>query len=518
MTNQQLNSRPLDVLFVNSDSSAQAYQGLAKTYAAIEPPTWALLLAQSCRAKDFGVAILDCDAEKLSLQNAVDRIKSTNPRLVVFVVYGQNPNSGTTGMIGASILAKELKQHHPEFPICFVGSHTSALPLEVLKNSFVDFVLLNEGVYALHNLLKTDFGSRLGEVLGIGFKSTNESGETKLILNPPQRVVPQERMDIDMPGYAWDLLPYRSRPLDLYRAHFWHAEFDHEKRTPFAAIYTSLGCTFACDFCMINIVNRSDNGSEIDASNSRGMRFWSSKLIADELEKLAKMGVETVRISDEMFFMNRRYYEPLLNEIIERGLKLRMWAYSRVDTVRPQYLELFQKAGINWLALGIEAGNQEVRQEVSKGSFQEVNIRDVCSTVRASGMNVISNYIFGFPEDNFQTMGETLSLALELNTEMANMYPCQALPGSPMYRMAKRNGWKLPSSYGGYAFLSYDSEPLPTNHLTAAEVLKFRDEAWQKYFSDPSYLNLVGTKFGEKERENVEDMAKIRLRRKILGD
>ena len=54
-------------------------------------------------------------------------------------------------------------------------------------------------------------------------------------------VVPQDRMDIDMPGYAWDLLPYRTRPLDLYRAHFWHAEFDHEKRTPFAAIYTSLG-------------------------------------------------------------------------------------------------------------------------------------------------------------------------------------------------------------------------------------------------------------------------------------
>ena len=147
-----------------------------------------------------------------------------------------------------------------------------------------------------------------------------------------------------------------------------------------------------------------------------------------------------------------------------------------------------------------------------------MNIRDVCSTVRASGMNVISNYIFGFPEDNFQTMEETLNLALELNTEMANMYPCQALPGSPMYRMAKRKGWKLPSSYGGYAFLSYDSEPLPTNHLTAAEVLKFRDEAWQKYFTDPSYLNLVGTRFGEKERENVEDMAKIRLRRKILGD
>ncbi len=123
----RMTSKQLDVLFVNADSSLQAYQGLAKTYSAIEPPTWALLLAQSCRAKGFGVAILDCDAEKLSLSEAVSRIQSANPRLIVFVVYGQNPNSGTTGMIGASALASELKQQHPDLPVCFVGSHTSAL-------------------------------------------------------------------------------------------------------------------------------------------------------------------------------------------------------------------------------------------------------------------------------------------------------------------------------------------------------------------------------------------------------
>ena len=517
MAASRMPSRKLDVLFVNADSSLQAYQGLAKTYSAIEPPTWALLLAQSCRAKDFGAAILDCDAEKLSLADAVSRIQSANPRLVVFVVYGQNPNSGTTGMIGASALANELRQQHPEFPICFVGSHTSALPLEVLQLPFVDFVLLNEGVYALHNLLRTDLSSGLGAVKGIGYKATDSSGKGRPLLNEPQSVVPQDRMDIDMPGYAWDLLPYRSRPLDLYRAHFWHAEFDHEKRTPFAAIYTSLGCTFGCDFCMINIINRVDNGSGVDAAQSRGMRFWSPKLIAGELETLSKLGVETVRISDEMFFLNRKYYEPLLQEIIERKLRLRMWAYARVDTVRHEYIELFREAGINWLALGIEAGNQTVRQEVSKGSFQEVNIRAVCEKVRAGGMNVISNYIFGFPDDTLQTMGETLDLALELNTEMANMYPCQALPGSPMYYMAKQRGWALPETYSGYAFLSYDSQPLPTKHVTAADVLQFRDDAWQKYFSNPAYLQLVETKFGEKERANVEAMARVPLRRKLLG-
>ncbi len=114
-------------------------------------------------------------------------------------------------------------------------------------------------------------------------------------------------------------------------------------------------------------------------------------------------------------------------------------------------------------------------------------------------------------------MQETLDLALELNTEMANMYPCQALPGSPMYYTAQKNGWKLPDSYEAFAFLSYESEPLRTKHCTAAEVLKFRDDAWQTYFTNPSYLNLVERRFGSTQRRNVEDMSKVALRRKLLG-
>jgi radical SAM superfamily enzyme YgiQ (UPF0313 family) len=421
-------------------------------------------------------------------------------------------------MIGATRLAQALKQHDPQRPIGFVGSHTSALPREVLAHPFVDIVFLNEGVYALHNLLRGNLSEDVAKVAGIGFKKRDRDGRPVLWLNPPQAVVPQERMDEDMPGYAWDLLPMRERPLDLYRAHFWHAGFDHSKRTPFAAIYTSLGCNFGCDFCMINIVNRTDNGEDVHAAQSRGMRFWSPKLIAGELEKLAKMGVETVRISDEMFFLNRRYYEPLLHDIVDRDLKLRMWAYSRVDTVRPGALELFRRAGIGWLALGIEAGSQVVRSEVSKGSFKEVNIREICRTVRDADINVISNYIFGFPDETRETMQQTLDLALELNTEMANMYPCQALPGSPMYRQALRNGWRLPDSYAGYAFLSYECEPLATKHVSAAEVLRFRDDAFHTYFTNPDYLALVERRFGAQQRANIEDMTKIRLRRRLLGD
>jgi hypothetical protein len=57
--------RSLDALFVNSNSSEKTYQALVADYSEIEPPTWALLLAGSCRSSGFGVGILDCDAERL---------------------------------------------------------------------------------------------------------------------------------------------------------------------------------------------------------------------------------------------------------------------------------------------------------------------------------------------------------------------------------------------------------------------------------------------------------------------
>ena len=76
----------------------------------------------------------------------------------------------------------------------------------------------------------------------------------------------------------------------------------------------------------------------------------------------------------------------------------------------------------------------------------------------------------------------------------------------------------MPDSYEAFAFFSYEAQPLPTNYLSASQVLKFRDDAWKTYFTNPDYLELVERRFGFEERKNVEDMASITLKRKILGD
>jgi radical SAM superfamily enzyme YgiQ (UPF0313 family) len=509
----------IDVCFLIASSAKKSYQKLSETYAAIEPPTWALLLAQSCRSIGFKVSIVDANVENLSNDRVLKRINKLNPYIVCIVVYGQNVNAGTANMRGAVDITNFLKKNKISYPIAFVGSHVQALPIEILKKEKnIDIVFTNEGVYALRNLLKLDnFSSdALKDIKGIAYRKDN-----KVKINLPEKVVPTERMDIDLPGYAWDLLPYKNKPMDLYRSPMWHAEYDFEKRSPYASLQTSLGCVFKCDFCMINLINRNDAERIGVASKYNNMRFWSPDFIIKEFDKLISMGVQTIRIVDEMFLLNPKYYVPLCEKLAKRNKndKLRMWSYSRIDTVkRPEILKLVRKAGIKWLCLGIESGDKSVRLEVAKGKFEDVDVKEVIKKVHEADINVMANYIFGLPGDTKETMKKTFDLSLELCTVGWNTYAAMALPGSQLYKNALEKNYKLPDSYEGYSFHSYETQPLPTKTLKPEEILDYRDKSFINYHTHKFFLNKIEAKFGKKALNNIKDMTKIKLKRKILGD
>jgi hypothetical protein len=108
-------------------------------------------------------------------------------------------------------------------------------------------------------------------------------------------------------------------------------------------------------------------------------------------------------------------------------------------------------------------------------------------------------------------MQATLDLALELECEFANFYCAMAYPGSPLYETALREGWPLPQRWSGYSQHAVDTLPLPTRSLTAAEVLRFRDRAFQAYFTDPGYLAMIERKFGVDTAAQIREMTAYRL-------
>ena len=506
-----------DIVFITPSNSTKIYQGLSSNYSAIETPTWSLLLAESCRSIGYNVSIIDTLASQMTDDQAFESIERLNPRLICFVVYGQNVNAGTTNMSGATSLANLIKEREIKSPIVFIGSHVQALPSQTLeKEKSIDIICTNEGVYSIRNLLKLKNFSNttLKDIRGIFYRDGN-----KIIKNVPEKIVPNDRMDVDLPGYAWDLLPYKKKRFDLYRSPLWHAEYKNEHRTPYAAIQTSLGCQFGCNFCMINMINRNDNDEIGVSGNYSQMRFWSPEFIIKEFDKLFEYGVKTIKITDEMFLLNPKYYKPLCEMLKTRNKdnSLKLWAYSRIDTVkRPEILNLVRDAGIKWLCLGIESAEKNVRLEVSKGKFEDVDVKTVIQKIHDADINVLANYIFGLPGDDMQSMKKTLNLSLELCTLGWNGYAAMALPGSELYKTALDKGYKLPDNYEGYSFHSYDTEPLQTEKLTPKEILKFRDEAFLQYFTNKEFLKKIEKKFGIKAKENILEMTKIKLKRRIL--
>ena len=123
-----------------------------------------------------------------------------------------------------------------------------------------------------------------------------------------------------------------------------------------------------------------------------------------------------------MFVLNERHYGAICEGLAASGIadQLNIWAYSRIDTVKPEKLALLRAAGVRWLALGIESGSAHVRDGASK-KLKNDDIVGVVREIQAAGINVIGNYIFGLPDDDERSMNETIGLALELNTEFREL-------------------------------------------------------------------------------------------------
>lgn len=492
-----------DVLFINPGNHRKNYQDLSKEYSAVATPVWTLLLADHTRRGGYSTAIYDVNVEGWDEETAREVLSAYNPELVVMMVYGHNPSASTQTMPAAGRIAGDIKRANPDVPIAFGGTHPSALPERTLSEEAADFVIQGEGHHTVDGLIESLKGKRdIKDVPGLWRR---KGGGAEFTAPAPLAT----DLDNELGWYAWDMLP----GLEKYRAHNMHCFQDFEKsktsdftdvRTPYVSMNTSLGCPFSCHYCCINAV-----------FDKPGIRYWSLERVAEWMDILHNThGVRNIRFDDELFILNPKRVERFCDMMIERDYDLNFWVYGRVDTVREGLLKKLKRAGVNWICLGIESGSEKVRNDVNKRISND--IREVVRKIQDHGIYVHGNYVFGLPEDDLETMQETLDLAIDLNCEIANFYSVMAYPGSKLYEWAESEG-KLPE--GGwecFSQLGYNTWPLPTKHISPAEVLNFRDEAFTRYHTNPRYLEMIRAKFGPRVEKHLTKMLEVKIRRRLL--
>jgi radical SAM superfamily enzyme YgiQ (UPF0313 family) len=398
-----------DLVIINPAGAHGIYGPLGDELVAVEPPQWCRIIAGYIRDRGFSVKILDAEAERQGHHEVGQIVRDMRPKFACVAVYGHQPSASTQQMWGAGLVAKAVKAQS-DCKVIMLGGHPSALPDRTFTEESVDFVGVGEGALTILGLLR---GDKVESVPGLVW--LHRTGTT---CGPCVNKSAPLIEDLgQLHGHAWDLLP-----MDKYRAHNWQCFGDIQRRQPYASIYTSLGCPYKCQFCCIN--------APFDSNRYR-MRRPSD--VVDEVEYLfEEHGVSTIKITDEMFVLNKKHYIAIADGLVRRGLgaKVNIWAYARVDTVEPAALDLLRAAGIRWLALGIESGSKFVRDGAAK-NLRSDDIVGTVKTIQAHGISVIGNFMFGLRDDTAGTMQETLDLALECVPDFANFYCFPA--GTPVY-------------------------------------------------------------------------------------
>jgi anaerobic magnesium-protoporphyrin IX monomethyl ester cyclase len=355
------------------------------------PPLGLGYIAAYLKQHDISVEIVDCTF--LSQTQALKKIIDSKPKIIgIQSMYSMRKKSLE--------LAKLLREHC-EFLV--VGGPLPTSQPEAFLDDF-DVAVIGEGEQTMLELVgQLENGGDLSQINGIAYKD-KETGQIK---RTPSRTLVD---DLDM-------LPPPSRNLfdeNSYK-NYYSRKFGYKT----AAIMTSRGCPFVCDFC-----SRPVFGNEF--------RSRTPSKVVDEIEEVISLGYNRVWFADDCFTLNRKRLIEVCNEIIKRKLKIGWECLSRVDTLDSETAEKMKQAGCLRMFFGIESGNDSILKIMKKQitTRQAYNATQIC---KYKGIKAGAFFILGYQGENGKTILDTVKFASSLQLDYLSFTLPYPIPGTPLF-------------------------------------------------------------------------------------
>ena len=268
-------------------------------------------------------------------------------------------------------------------------------------------------------------------------------------------------------------MPFHKLPMGLYRAHNWHC-LDGSPRSPYASVYTSLGCPYNCYYCNIHTLYP-----------DRKVQLRPIPAIVKEIDNLFyRYGVRNIKFWDELFALDEQRVVTICEEL--KHYDLNIWAYARVDTVTEKMLKAMKKGGINWLAYGFESVKD--KKFISRTD-------DVIKMTKDAGIAIMGNFIFGLPGTTQDDDFASLEFAEKNLFEFVNFYDAKPYPGSQWYKDLPTQTFYSPRvSFKPYDWSQYK------------DISSFRQTAFNEYFTNPDYLAMLKLKWGVQAVDQISQM------------
>lgn len=106
--------------------------------------------------------------------------------------------------------------------------------------------------------------------------------------------------------------------------------------------------------------------------------------------------------------------------------------------------------------------------------------------------------MLGFPDDNEQTMAQTIAFAKELDLHIAKFHILKPYPGSEIYEQMERDGLIDDFTYANYGIHTFPVHH--TRYVTRAKIRQYQKLAYKSFYFRPMTLLKQLTRLRSKNR------------------
>ena len=379
--------------------------------------------------------------------------------------------------------------------VCVMGgAHPTVMPLEVMKDANLDFIVLGEGEQSLCDLIALIEGKKvIGDLDGIGFRDGDNV-----------RIIPKTSFIGNL-----DSLPFPAHHLiDLPRYFGVKSSHGTRRKKRFCPVITSRGCTFGCTFCSAHCVW------------GRKFRVRSVENVIEEMKMLKdKYGVEEIMIEDDNFNTDPRRAEQLMDQMIAENLGFVWDTPNGVSSISlpNNLIRKMKDSGCYKLNIAAESGNEHVLKNIMRKPVKLDDVRRQVTFARQIGLEVTLYLMIGMPGETEKQVWDTFRFAAEIGVFHPHISIATPYPGSKLYVECLKKGYISKSLDLDQLFIHTALIHSPT--LSPEQVIRLRDEGWgyllmREKLAHP--LRFVGRKLGEAASHPLDFLSSLGSKLKNL--
>jgi radical SAM superfamily enzyme YgiQ (UPF0313 family) len=374
-----------------------------------------------------------CLAALANWEELSDALVSFAPDVLAF--------SATTGAHNAYLkLARQAKAIYPHIFTIFGGPHPTYFP-EMINEAGVDAICRGEGEEAFAEFLYClQEGKDFTQVHNLWVKL-----DGKVYQNPVRPAI----TDLDTIPF-----PDRNLTSQLYA---------HSTRY----IITTRGCPFDCTYCF----NHAFRKLYADVPG-KTVRYRTVDNVIEELRSIIHDDptVQRFFFVDDIFNVNKNWLKEFC--VKYRGeIGLPFSCLCRVDLMTQEMAQDLADAGCVLVSVGIEAGNDRIRQEVMKRNMSKETIINGCQMIHDAGIKLKTFNILGIPPGNFEDDLETLDLNIRCRPDYPTAFLLTPFPMTELGEKTRNDGYWYDDRYNSFF------ETFSWGQLSEKSRLRLQDRA-----------------------------------------